>query len=87
MKIKFTHNNAEQIVDLEPTWIWVRLEDELGLTLLQAQEKMSQGSTKIITFATWIASESKTPYLEWVKDFKDFDIVGDDDPKENATEV
>lgn len=81
MKIKYELNKTEYTVNLDQAWVWVRLEDELGLTVDAALDKMQKGSTKIITYTIWIASESETPYKDWVKSFGLFEVV-EDDPKE-----
>ena len=81
MKVKFNNNKTEYTVNLDQAWVWVRLEDELGLTVTEAQDRMGKGSTKIITYAIWLASESETPYKEWVKTLDDFEVV-DEDPKD-----
>ena len=83
MKVKYENNKTEYIADLDQAWVWVRLEDDLGLTVSEAQDKMGKGSTKIITYAIWIASEVETAYKDWVKKLGSFEVV-DEDPK--ATE-
>ena len=83
MRVKYENNKTEYIADLDQAWVWVRLEDDLGLTVSEAQNKMAKGSTKIITYAIWIASESETDYKDWVKKLGTFEVV-DEDPK--ATE-
>jgi hypothetical protein len=87
VQVTYINKKTEYKVNLDAAWVWVRLEDDLNLTITQAQEKMADGSTKIITYAIWLASESETPYNIWVKDLEDFDIVGDDDPKDIPSEV
>ena len=81
MKVKFINNKTEYTVDLDQTWIWVRLEDELGLTVSEAQDKMVKGSTKVITYAIWLASEVETPYKDWLKKLGDFEVV-EESPKD-----
>lgn len=83
MRVKYENNKTEYIADLDQAWVWVRLEDDLGLTVSEAQAKMGKGSTKIITYAIWIASESETDYKDWVKKLGTFEVV-EEDPK--ATE-
>ena len=83
MRVKYENNKTEYTADLDQAWVWVRLEDDLGLTVSEAQNKMAKGSTKIITYAIWIASESETDYKDWVKKLGTFEVV-DEDPK--ATE-
>jgi hypothetical protein len=81
VKVKFINDKTEYTVNLDQAWVWVRLEDDLGLTVTEAQNKMAIGSTKIITYAIWTASESETPYKDWVKKLQDFEVV-DEDPKD-----
>ena len=84
MKIKVTTATTEYVVDIDQAWVWVKLEDDLGLTLTEAQEKMSSGSTKAITYAIWIASKVDTPYTVWLQDLTGFDIEDDADPKDDG---
>lgn len=86
MKVKYINNKTEYTADLDQAWVWVRLEDDLGLTVTQAQDKMANSSTKIITYAIWIASESETPYKDWVKKLDTFEVA-DDDPKDTQSEA
>lgn len=81
MKIKYISKKTEYTVNLDQAWVWVRLEDELGLTINQAQDKMGDGSTKIITYAIWLASEVETPYKDWIKNLETFEVV-EDNPKD-----
>lgn len=81
MKIKYISKKTEYTVNLDQAWVWVRLEDELGLTINQAQDKMGDGSTKIITYAIWLASEVETPYKDWIKSLDTFEVV-EDNPKD-----
>jgi len=82
MKVKVKTKTTEYDVDIDQAWVWVRLEEDLGLTLNQAQEKMTTGSTKAITYSIWIASESDEPFAVWVKSLVSFDYIDDEDPKE-----
>ena len=81
MRIKYINNKTEYTASLDQAWVWVRLEDDLGLTINQAQEKMAEGSTKIITYAIWLASEVETPYKEWIKKLDTFEVV-EENPKD-----
>ena len=81
MQVKFTNNKTEYTANLDQAWVWVRLEDDLGLTVTEAQSKMGKGSTKIITYAIWLASESEQEYKDWLKTLATFEVV-DDDPKD-----
>jgi hypothetical protein len=80
MKVKLNNANTETTVNLDQAWIWVRLEDELGLTVSQAQDKIADGSTKVITYALWLASETAKDYKDWVKTLANFEVL-DDFPK------
>ena len=82
MKIQVKTKTTEYEVDIDQAWVWVRLEEDLGLTLNQAQEKMTTGSTKAITYSIWIASEIEEPFNVWVKSLESFDTIDDEDPKE-----
>lgn len=86
MKIKYINNKTENTVSIDQAWVWVRLEDELGLTITAAQDKMADGSTKIITYAIWLASETETDYKDWIKTLETFEVV-EDGPKVTAEEV
>ena len=86
MKVKLNNNETELTVNLDQAWIWVRLEDELGLTVSEAQDKIADGSTKVITYALWLASESPKDYKDWVKLLKDFEVI-EDYPKAIDPEV
>jgi hypothetical protein len=80
MLINVTHDQATYQVNLDQVWVWVRLERELKLTITQAQEKMGEGSTHIITYAIWLASDIEATYDQWLKDLKEFEVL-DDNPK------
>lgn len=86
MKVKFTNNKKEYTASLDQAWVWVRLEDDLGLTVTEAQNKMAKGSTKIITYAIWLASESTADYKDWVKKLETFE-VDEADPKDTPSEA
>ena len=82
MKVKVTTTTTEYETSIDAAWVWVQLEEDLGLTLTEAQDKMANGSTKIITYAIWIASKSDTPYKEWISTLVNFDVLdNDEDPK------
>ena len=80
MKVKINNADTELTVNLDHAWIWVRLEDDLKLTVSEAQDKIADGSTKVITYALWIASESTKDYKDWVKALVNFEVI-DDYPK------
>mgnify|MGYP006285293651 CR=1 FL=1 len=81
MNIKVITATTEYVVNIDQAWVWVKLEEDLGLTLTEAQEKMTNGSTKAITYALWIAGKSETPYTIWLQDLKEFEYIDDVDPK------
>ena len=87
MKIKYINNKTEYTAEVDQAWVWVRLEEDLGLTITEAQTKMQKGSTKIITYAIWLASEVETPFKDWVKKLDHFEVVDDDDPKDIPSEA
>lgn len=70
MQVKLKNGNTEITVNLDQAWIWVRLEDDLGLTVSEAQDKIADGSAKVITYALWLASESPKEYKDWIKTLK-----------------
>lgn len=84
MKVSVRTKTTEYDVDIDQAWVWVRLEEELGLTLHEAQAKMETGSTKAITYAIWIATDVEEPFKEWLKNLVTFEVVDEDDPKETA---
>ena len=86
MKVNYINNKTEYTANLDQAWVWVKLEEDLGLTVTEAQDKMGKGSTKIITYAIWLASESETPYKDWVKKLGTFEVA-DDDPKDTQSEA
>ena len=67
-------------VNLDQVWVWVRLERELGVSITQAQQKMGEGSTHVITYAIWLASDVPTPYDDWLKRLQEFEVL-EDNPK------
>lgn len=83
MLVKVATKTTEYTVDIDVAWVWVRVEQETGLTLTEAQSKMADGSTLIITKAIWVASETDQTFNEWVRTLVDFEVI-DDDPKESA---
>ena len=44
-----TKQGNNYIVSDESAWLWVEIERELGYTVSQAADKMSQGSLDVIT--------------------------------------
>jgi len=81
MQVKVTTKTTEYETNIDAAWVWVKLEEDLKLDLNQAQQKMAEGSTKVITYAIWIASDTETPYKDWLRELVEFDVVDDADPK------
>lgn len=85
MQIKYI-NEGEHVVNLDQAFVWVTLEDDLKITLVEAERRILDGSTKVITYAIWVASESEVPYKDWIKTFKGFEVI-EDYPKATDAEV
>ena len=72
----------------ESTWLWVEIERELGYTVSQAADKMSQGSLDVITCmlfkAAKAAGNTKLPNQQAyvLNEFETFEVV-EDSPKES----
>ena len=87
-----TKQGNNYIVSDDSAWLWIRLERDLGYTLTQAQEKMSQGSLEVLTYIFYLAAvgDEQTEYKThegWVKnEFDTFDVVSDD-PKDTPMEA
>jgi len=86
VQVKYISNKTEYKANIDKAWVWVKLEDDLGLTITEAQDKMANGSTKIITYAIWLASEIPTAYDDWIKNLESFEVA-DDDPKDIPAEA
>jgi hypothetical protein len=89
MKYKVTtKQDNNYIVSDESAWLWVEIERELGYTVSQAADKMSQGSLDVITCmlfkAAKAAGNTKLPNQQaWViNEFETFEVV-EDSPKES----
>jgi len=84
-----TKQGNNYIVSDDSAWLWVEVERELGYTVSQAAEKMSQGSLDVITCMLYKAAKAqghtKLPSQQaWViNEFETFDVVSEPDPKEN----
>ena len=84
-----TKQGNNYIVSDDSAWLWVEVERELGYTVSQAAEKMSQGSLDVITCMLYKAAKAqghtKLPNQQaWViNEFETFDVVSEPDPKEN----
>ena len=87
MKVHVKTKTTEYDVEIDIAWVWVRLEEELGLTISEVQEKMSSGSTKSITYALWVASDIEEPFNVWVKTLEGFEVIDDEDPKASDIEA
>ena len=83
-----TKQGNNYIVSDESTWLWVEIERELGYTVSQAAEKMSQGSLDVITCmlfkAAKAAGNTKLPNQQAyvINEFETFEVV-EDSPKES----
>jgi hypothetical protein len=83
-----TKQGNNYIVSDESAWLWVEMERELGYTVSQAADKMSQGSLDVITCMLYKAAkaqgETKLPSQKaWViNEFEAFEVVKDN-PKES----
>lgn len=86
MLVKFEHKKIEYVVNLDKAYIWVTIEDDLKITVNEAQDRMAQGSLKVISYALWVASESEVPYKEWIKGLGEFEVI-EDSPKASGGEV
>jgi hypothetical protein len=87
-----TQQGKNYIVSDDSAWLWIRLERDLGYTLTQAQEKMSEGSLEVITYILYLSAEVNglTDYKThqgWVEnEFDTFDVVSED-PQDTPAEV
>jgi len=83
-----TKQGNNYTVSDESAWLWVEIERELGYTVSQAADKMSQGSLDVITCmlfkAAKAAGNTKLPNQQaWViNEFQTFEVV-EDSPKES----
>ncbi|NCX55767.1 MAG: hypothetical protein EBW87_01000 [Burkholderiaceae bacterium] len=84
MLVNVKTDKTEYKTDIDKAWVWVKLEELTGLTLTDAQNKMADGSTKIITTAIWIATDTDEPFDSWVKSLIEFEVI-DNDPKADTT--
>lgn len=87
-----TKQGKNYIVSDDSAWLYIRLEQDLGHTHTQAQEKMSQGSLEVLTYLMYLAASigGQTEYKThqgWVEnEFETFDVVSND-PKDTPEEV
>ena len=81
-----TKQGNNYIVSDESAWLWVEIERELGYTVSQAAEKMSQGSLDVITCMLFKAAKALGKTMlptqqSWViNEFETFEVV-EDSPK------
>jgi hypothetical protein len=57
-----TKQGNNYIVSDESAWLWVEIERELGYTVSQAADKMSQGSLDVITCMLYKAAKAARQY-------------------------
>jgi hypothetical protein len=83
-----TQQGNNYIVSDDSAWLWIELERELGYTVSQAAEKMSQGSLDVITCMLYKAAKAgghtQLPNQKaWVtNEFDSFEVV-EESPKES----
>jgi hypothetical protein len=84
-----TKQGNNYIVSDENAWLWIEIERELGYTVSQAAEKMSQGSLDVITCMLYKAAKAQGKTMlpnqqAWVtNEFETFEVV-EEIPKENS---
>jgi len=84
-----TKQGNNYIVSADSTWLWIEIERELGLTVAQAAEKISQGSLDVLTCMLYKAAKAQGKTIlpsqkAWVEnEFKGFEEVNEN-PKENS---
>ncbi len=83
-----TQQGNNYIVSDDSAWLWIELERELGYTVSQAAEKMSQGSLDVITCMLYKAAKAnghtQLPNQKaWVtNEFDSFEVI-EESPKES----
>jgi hypothetical protein len=83
-----TQQGNNYIVSDDSAWLWIEIERELGYTVSQAAEKMSQGSLDVITCMLYKAAKAgghtQLPNQKaWVtNEFDSFEVV-EESPKES----
>jgi hypothetical protein len=89
MKYEITTKQGNNyIVSDDSAWLWIEIERELGYTVSQAADKMSQGSLDVITCMLYKAAKAqgatKLPNQQaWViNEFDTFEVV-EESPKES----
>jgi hypothetical protein len=89
MKYEITTQQGNKYeVNDDNAWLWIEIERELGYTVSQAAEKMSQGSLDVITCMLFKAAKAQgktqLPNQQaWVtNEFESFE-VSEESPKDN----
>jgi hypothetical protein len=89
MKYEITTQQGNKYeVNDDNAWIWIEIERELGYTVSQAAEKMSQGSLDVITCMLYKAAKAQgktqLPNQQaWVtNEFETFEVT-EESPKDN----
>jgi hypothetical protein len=89
MKYEITTQQGNKYeVNDDNAWIWIEIERELGYTVSQAAEKMSQGSLDVITCMLFKAAKAQgktqLPNQQaWVtNEFETFEVT-EESPKDN----
>jgi hypothetical protein len=83
-----TKQGSKYEVNDDNAWIWIEIERELGYTVTQAAEKMSQGSLDVITCMLFKAAKAQgktqLPNQQaWViNEFDSFEVI-EESPKDN----
>jgi hypothetical protein len=83
-----TKQGTNYIVSDDSAWLWIEIERELGYTVTQAAEKMSQGSLDVITCMLYKAAramgKTQMPSQQaWVtNEFDSFEVI-EESPKES----
>lgn len=94
MKLQVTTKQGKNfIVDDDDIELWIELEDMLGLTFIEAQEKIQRQSMKVLSTLMFIGArkgghtELKTRKA-WIEhEFESFDVVVDEGPKDTDKEA
>ena len=89
MKYEITTQQGNKYeVNDDNAWLWIEIERELGYTVSQAAEKMSQGSLDVITCMLYKAAKAQgktqLPNQQaWVtNEFETFEVT-EESPKDN----
>jgi hypothetical protein len=89
MKYEITTQQGNKYeVNDDNAWLWIEIERELGFTISQAAEKMSQGSLDVITCMLFKAAKAQgktqLPNQQaWVtNEFESFEVI-EESPKDN----